>query len=137
MILLTILVSLLETGKAVNNYEINIAVFLNEADIYQDIAFHSAETLFSNRTHPNRNVSSKRRPVSIRLTKHNISNATLSIDALGIEIPRIWNIASNSQGAIFLDNTRDSSLMSLLLEACHIPTIGLQQRPAGIPITQV
>lgn len=120
---------------AVDKYDINIAVFFNADDIYQEFVLNSAETLF--RTRNASDTFSNETAIEVHFSKPNLTYVTSRTNGFGSIIPKIANITSTSQAIIFVDVTEDGLFYSTLLDSCSIPSLGLLQSRTTFPITQV
>ncbi|KAL9978811.1 hypothetical protein ACROYT_G016377 [Oculina patagonica] len=124
----------MRNAGAVDKYDIDIAVFFNADDIYQEFVFNSAEKMFRARNTTFSDALVNDIEVEFHFSKPNLTN--VSANGLSSIIPKVTNITSNSQGIIFVDVTEDGLLYSTLLESCSIPSIGLLQSQTAFPITQ-
>lgn len=124
-------------GAAVDKFDINIAVFFDVDDIFQEFVFNSAEKLFRSRNVVTGNGTVNEFLVEMHFSKPNLTDVSPLVHGLSGIMPKISNITFDSHGIIFVDVTEDGLLYSTLLESCWFPSIGLLQSRNTFPITQV
>lgn len=129
---------LIRHGSAVDKYHINIPVFFNTDDIYQEFVFNSAVKMFGARSSKlATNQSWNDFEVEMHFSKPDFKNLSSRANGLGSLIPKISNLTSSSQGAIFVDVIEESVVYSTFLESVSIPSIGLFRSQKGFPVTKV
>lgn len=124
-------------GTAVEKLDVNIAVFFDMDDIFQEYVFKSAEQMFRSRKVVTGNVTPNEFLLEMHFSRPNLTDVFPLEYGLSGLFPKISNITSDSQGVIFANVTKDGLLYSSLLESSVFPSIGLLQSRRAFPITQV
>ncbi|XP_022790062.1 glutamate [NMDA] receptor subunit 1-like [Stylophora pistillata] len=123
-------------GTAVEKLDVNIAVFFDKDDIFQEYVFKSAERMFRSRNVVAGNVTPNEFLLEMHFSMPNLTDVSPFDHGLSGLFPKISNITFDSQGIIFVDVTEDGLLYSTLLESSVFPSIGLLQSRRTFPITQ-
>ena len=123
--------------RAIDKYHVNIPVFFNFDNIYQEFVFNSAVALFKDRDSSSKNESLNDLEVKMHFAKLDFSNLSSRANGLSSLIPKVSNLTASSQGAVFVDVTENSIAYSTFLESVSIPSIGLFRSQDGFPVTQV
>ena len=137
LMLFVIFQLLVHHGSAVDKHHVNIPVFFNTDDVYQEFVFNSAVKMFEGRNSKSINDSLNEFEVEMHFSKPDFANLSSRSNGLSSLIPRISNMTASSQGAIFVDVTEESVVYSTFLESVSIPSIGLFRSQNGFPVTQV
>ena len=128
------ILALYSNGKTVSD----VVIFYNASSRYMRNIVQRAESLFlANR--PRSKISLEQEASEVYVNPLPIDSNKIALSqngASGESLSQIWNISSQTLGAIFVDVNFDALYTSSLLEELDFPTIGIFQSE-GQPRTQV